>query len=116
MSFESRPLPPRDSGASARRSFQTPRAEFSVALARAAAAGGDAAERSIPATPPIEVLDEIGAAADRAHQLWSQNRELHFRRDASSGRLVIEVRDRGGNTIRTLSPSEALDVLEGAAA
>lgn len=93
MRFESGPLPPIQSGAR----------------------DVDAAELSIPATPPVEVLDEIGAAADRAHQLWTENRELHFTKDSTSGRVVIEVRDRPGHTIRTIPPSEALNVLAGAA-
>jgi hypothetical protein len=71
-------------------------------------------EFSIPATPPIEVLEEIGVAADRAHELWSEDRELHFGKDSAGGRLVIEMRDRAGSTIRTILPSEALDVLAGA--
>ena len=95
MSFE---IGPRRSGWGA---VQTPRATFM-------------GEFSIPATPPIEVLDEIGVAADRAHDLWSENRELHFRKDSGSGHLVIEMRDRAGNTIRKIRPSEALDVLAGA--
>ncbi len=66
------------------------------------------------AGPPPEVLDEISAAADRAWQLWNENRELHFSKESTSGRVVIEVRDRGGNTIRTISPSHALSVLAGA--
>ena len=120
MSFEIDPLPPIQSGAPARRAAQTARADFSVALGRAEtpAAGArdvDAAELSIPATPPVEVLDEIGAAADRAHQLWTENRELHFSKDSTTGRVVIEVRDRAGHTIRTIPPSEALNVLAGAA-
>jgi hypothetical protein len=118
MSFEIGPLPPIQNGAPARRPVPSPRADFSVALGRAAAPaaarGADAAELSIPAAPPVEVLEEIGAAADRAHQLWNENRELHFSKDQSSGRVVIEVRDRAGNTIRTIPPSEALDVLAGA--
>jgi FlaG protein len=119
MSFEIGPLPPIQSGAPMRRPVQTPRADFSVALARAegpaAPRGVDAAELSIPASPPPQVLEEIGAAADRAHQLWTENRELHFSKDSTSGRVVIEVRDRAGNTIRTIPPSQALAVLAGAA-
>jgi hypothetical protein len=68
---------------------------------------------SVPATPPSEVLEEIGVAADRANELWNENRELHFSKDSVSGHLVIEMRDRAGNTIRTMRPSEALDVLAG---
>ena len=118
MSFEIGPLPPIRSGAPARRGVPTPRADFS--LARASASGPaparavDAAELSVPASPPPAVLEEIGAAADRAHQLWSENRELHFSKDSMSGRVVIEVRDRAGNTTRTIPPSEALNVLAGA--
>jgi uncharacterized FlaG/YvyC family protein len=70
---------------------------------------------SAPAGPPPEVLDEIAAAADRAWQLWNENRELHFSKDSTSGRVVIEVRDRAGHTIRMIPPSEALNVLSGAA-
>jgi uncharacterized FlaG/YvyC family protein len=69
---------------------------------------------SAPAGPPPEVLDEIAAAADRAWQLWNENRELHFSKDSTSGRVVIEVRDRAGNTIRTIPPAHALSVLAGA--
>ena len=118
MSFEIGPLPPIGSGAPVRRPVATPRTDFSAALTRAAgpspAREADGAQLSIPATPPPDVLDEIGAAADRAHELWNENRELHFSKDAASGRVVIEVRDRAGNTIRTIPPSHALAVLAGA--
>jgi hypothetical protein len=118
MSFEIGPLPPIGSGAPARRPVPVPRTDFSAALAGAAgpspAREVDGAQVSIPAVPPTEVLEEIGAAADRAHQLWTENRELHFSKDSASGRMVIEVRDRAGNTIRTIPPSHALAVLAGA--
>ena len=116
MSLEIGPLPPIQSGAPARRPVQTPSADFSVALDRATvpARAVDAAELSVPASPPPDVLDEIGAAADRALELWSANRELHFSKDSAGGRVVIEVRDRAGNTIRTIPPSQALNVLAGA--
>ena len=74
----------------------------------------DVPQLSAPAGPPPEVLDEIGVAADRAHQLWNENRELHFSNDSVSGRVVVEVRDRAGNTIRRIAPSYALSVLAGA--
>ena len=112
MTFEIGPLPPIQSGTPARRPAATPSAGFSVLLARFEREA-DKAEVSIPATPPPAVLEEIGAAADRAHQLWTENRELHFSKDSGSGRMVIEVRDRAGNTIRTIPPSQALAVLAG---
>jgi FlaG protein len=74
----------------------------------------DTAELSFPASPPPDVLDEIGAAADRAEALAAANRELHFRMDDETGRVIVEVRDLDGNVIRTIPPSEALDVMAGA--
>ncbi len=81
---------------------------------QAPGAACDSAE-PIPALPPDEVLDEIGAAADRADELWADGRELHFRNDEASGRVIVEVRDLTGRVIRTISPSESLGVLSGAA-
>ena len=69
----------------------------------------DSAELSLPASPPTEVLDAIGAAAERAAELRSENRELHFRKDEASGRVIVQVRDLAGNVIRTIPPSSALD-------
>jgi flagellar protein FlaG len=87
---------------------------FSLNLARTSAAPAtDTVELSLPASPPPEVLDEIGAAADRAHELASRNRELHFHKDKESGRVIVEVRDFEGNVIRTIPPSEALAVISG---
>jgi hypothetical protein len=39
---------------------------------------------SLPASPPVEVLQAIGAAA-AADELRAENRELHFRKDQLSG-------------------------------
>lgn len=87
---------------------------FSLDLARTSAPSlTDTVELSLPASPPPEVLDEIGAAADRADALAALDRELHFRKDEESGRVVIEVRDFEGNVIKTIPPTEALDVLAG---
>jgi hypothetical protein len=87
---------------------------FSLDLARPhALAATDSVELSMPASPPPEILDEIGAAADRVDALAALDRELHFRKDEESGRVIIEVRDFEGNVIRTIPPSEALDVLGG---
>jgi hypothetical protein len=74
----------------------------------------DTAELSLPASPPPEVLDEVEAAAARAEALAAANRELHFRVDDETGRVVVEVRDFDGNVIRTIPPSEALDIMAGA--
>jgi flagellar protein FlaG len=74
----------------------------------------DTAELSIPPAPPAEVLDHVADAADVARQLARNNRELHFRTDEETGRVVVQVRDLEGNVIRTIPPSEALDVMSGA--
>jgi hypothetical protein len=67
----------------------------------------------IPASPPPEVLAEVDAAWERASDLAAQNRELHFARDEASGRLIIEVRTLDGEVLRTIPPSEALNVMSG---
>ena len=53
-------------------------------------------------------------AAERAAELRADNRELHFRKDeAVRPRRSSQVRDLDGNVIRTIPPSEALDVMSG---
>ncbi len=69
---------------------------------------------AIPSSPPPEVLAQMAGAARVYDQLSSQGRELRFARDEDSGRTTIEVRDRSGNVLKRLSPSQALDVAAGA--
>ena len=114
MSFEIGPLPPIQPGAAARRPAQAPAAaNFTTHLARASAPEGDVAVISLPPSPPPEVLDEVAAARDRAAELAASNRELHFRKDEATGRVIVQVRDLAGNVIRTIPPSEALAVMAG---
>ncbi len=70
---------------------------------------------AMPASPPPEVLAEVDAAWERAAQLASANRELHFRRDEGTGRTIIEVRTLDGEVLRTIPPSRLLDVMSGGA-
>ena len=83
----------------------------------AAPARAEAVDRSdvIPASPPPEVLAEVDAAWERSSQLAAQNRELHFTRDESSGRMIIQVRSLDGEVLRTIPPSRALDIMGGGA-
>jgi flagellar protein FlaG len=67
----------------------------------------------IPLSPPPEVLAEVDAAWQRAAELAAQNRELHFRRDEASGRTIIEVRTLDGEVLRTIPPSQMLDLMSG---
>jgi flagellar protein FlaG len=116
MSFEIGPLQPIGRGNPVRRvDAVTP--GFSLDLARRktqTAAAAEPAVVALPPSPPDEVRDAIGAAAARAAELRAENRELHFRKDQTSGRVIVEVRDLAGNVIRTIPPSTALDVMAGA--
>jgi flagellar protein FlaG len=86
-----------------------PVAGFSLSQARE-----DKAEiGGIPAVPPEDALREVDRAAARADELWRDKRELHFAMDEDSGRVIVQVRDLDGRVIRTIPPSEALDVLSG---
>ncbi len=67
----------------------------------------------LPASPPREVLEEMASAAQTYEALSSQGRELRFERDEQSGRTKIEVRDRSGNVLKTLSPAQALALAAG---
>jgi FlaG protein len=113
MSFEIGPLPPVQPGVAPRRAAPAPAAGFAAHLERASAPAGDIAVISLPPSPPPEVLDEVAAARDRAAELAANNRELHFRKDESTGRVIVQVRDLAGNVIRTIPASEALAVMSG---
>jgi hypothetical protein len=123
MSFEIGPIQPQrplQDASPARRPAPVAGVTFEATLK---AAGGarpgaparvDTAEYGIPATPPPEVLDAIGAAADQADRLAAINRELHFHTDERSGRVIVEVRDLAtGDVVRTIPPSGALATLSG---
>ena len=89
---------------------------FSLDLARTpapAAPATDSVELSLPPSPPPEILDEIGAAADRVDEMAAADRELHFRKDKETGRVIIEVRTLDGEVVRSISPSRLLDVMTG---
>jgi flagellar protein FlaG len=84
--------------------------------ARPAPAVFDAAAISpgeVPDGPPPEVLDAVGAAARAYEELHAEGRELRFDLDADSGHVTVEVRDLDGHVLRTIPPSQALDVATG---
>ena len=87
--------------------FSFPPAAPKHGAANAAVIGG------IPAAPPPDALREVERAAARAAELWREQRELHFAMDGDSGRVIVQVRDLDGRVIRTIPPSEALNVLSG---
>src|SRR4051794_1286834 len=67
----------------------------------------------VPPVPTPGVRAEVERAAERVDELHSQSRELHFAKDPSSQRVIIEVRDLDGNVIKTIPPSKALHVMAG---
>jgi hypothetical protein len=69
---------------------------------------------TLASNPPREVLDQMARAAQTHARLRAQGRELRFSHDGQSGRTTIEVRDRSGNVLKTISPSQALQVAAGA--
>jgi uncharacterized FlaG/YvyC family protein len=64
---------------------------------------------------PQEVRRELDAAARRVDDLAAVNRQLDFRTDPCSGRLVVSVRDIDGVLIRLIAPAEAVDIMSGLA-
>jgi flagellar protein FlaG len=68
----------------------------------------------VGSTPPAEVSEQVASAAQRAADLFADNRELHFTKDQQSGRIIVQVRDLDGNVLRTIPPSHALAVMSGA--
>jgi hypothetical protein len=80
---------------------------------RAAAAQSAVSLQTLPSSPPPEVLEQMAGAAQRYDELSAQGRELRFARDEQSGRTRIEVRDRSGRLVKTLSPTQALDIAAG---
>ena len=69
--------------------------------------------RKVPALPPAEALAAVERAGERAAELAAQDRELHFRIDPETGRVVVEVRDLAGRVIATIPPSRAVAVMAG---
>jgi FlaG protein len=89
-----------------------PRRPAGAAQLALPAAKAEAARAAVvPATPPPDVRREVEAAGRRAEALWNARRELHFDVDDESGRVIIQVRDLDGQVIRTIPPSEALDIM-----
>ena len=67
----------------------------------------------VPPAPTPEARELVAVAAEVVAQMHKNNRELHFSRDEDSNRVVIEVRDLDGKVLKTIPPSEALNVMAG---
>ncbi len=91
---------------------RAPRAARTDASARADAA--TLSDGEVPASPPPEVLAACDAAGRVARELHQQGRELRFVPGEGGEALRVEVRDLDGHVLRTIPPSELLDVASGA--
>ena len=67
----------------------------------------------VPPAPTPEARELVAKAADVVRKMHDSNRELHFSRDETTNRVVIEVRDLDGNVLKTIPPKKALDILSG---
>jgi hypothetical protein len=63
--------------------------------------------------PPPEVLDQIAVAGRIGEQLREAGHELRFFAPSAGGRVRIEIHDRDGNALGTLSPAAALALAAG---
>jgi hypothetical protein len=65
---------------------------------------------TMPAAPPPEVLDAIGAAAGAYDRLAAGGLQLHFCLDEQTGKVATQVYDLHGTVLGTLSPSQVVDI------
>lgn len=69
---------------------------------------------TVPSTPPPEVLSQMQDAGASYAALQAKGYEVHYAEDAHSRRVSAELRDSEGSLVRTLSPSEAVELAAGA--
>lgn len=63
--------------------------------------------------PPPEVLEQIAAAGAIDQRLRADGQQLRFERAMPGERTRIEIHDREGNAVRTLSTTEAVEIAAG---
>jgi len=95
--------PPATSGAEDISAFVSELAASETSFALAASRGG----------PPPQVLDQIAAAGTIAERLRASGYQLRFTDAERGGHTRIEIHDRDGHAVRTLSTAEALDMAAG---
>jgi hypothetical protein len=83
------------------------------APAQAAHAGDTVTVDTIPSSPPPEVHEAIGVAAQAYENLKANGSELRFKVNEATGKLTVEVHDTHGNLMFTVPASTVLDVAAG---
>jgi hypothetical protein len=67
----------------------------------------------VPPAPTPEARELVAKAAEVVQKMHDSNRELHFTKDETTNRVIIQVRDLDGNVLKTIPPKSALDFLTG---
>jgi flagellar protein FlaG len=68
---------------------------------------------AIPSSPPPEVLDAMGVAAQAHDRLAAVDRGLSFKIDERTGKVVVSVHNSQGQVLFTVPGSKALDIASG---
>ena len=68
---------------------------------------------TIPSSPPPEVHEAMGVAAQAYDKLQAQGQEMRFKVNPGTGKLVVEVHDLHGTLLFQVPASKALDVASG---
>jgi hypothetical protein len=81
---------------------------------QSAAAGAESVTvDTLPASPPPEVLDAMGAASRAYDRLAAAGQHLRFEIDPPTGKVTVSLTDRSGNVLGSVAPSTALAVASG---
>ena len=68
---------------------------------------------TIPSSPPPEVHEAMGVAAQSYHKLQADGRQMRFKVNEGTGKLVVEIHDLQGNLLFEIPASKALDIAGG---
>ena len=68
---------------------------------------------TIPSRPPPEVHEAMGVAAQAYDELQADGRQMRFKVNEGTGKLVVEIHDLHGNLLFQVPASKALDVAGG---
>jgi hypothetical protein len=65
---------------------------------------------SVPATPPPEVLDAVGAAARAYDRLTADGVQVRFHIDDETGAVAAHVVDMRGTVLRSLTSGQVIEL------
>jgi hypothetical protein len=68
---------------------------------------------TIPSSPPPEVHEAMGVAAQAYDKLQAQGQQMRFKVNEGTGKLVVEIHDLHGQLLFQVPSSKALDVASG---